>query len=340
MSKIIKFSKSYKNILKIKKDFSDNNLNNLKDVIKINNFYKKQPLRKHCKNCGSKKIRAFIKSFKIPYKICLNCSHLNGAFEDTHNFAKKMYQQDHVGQKMYKKVYSNDYQKKVKDIYIPKVEFLKKVIKKRIKLIDYGCGAGHFVKALELKGISAIGYDTSEHNCKLANKKLNKNKVYLIDFNKIYEIINNSFDVNTLSMIGVLEHLTEPHKIMDFFKKSKIKYLYISVPLFSLSTFVENSFPNVFPRQLSADHTHLYTEKSLNYLAKKYNLKIIGEYWFGTDMPDLMRSLINTKNVLNNKIYLEEFNKKFSKFVDELQSVLDKKKVCSEVHMVFENKNI
>jgi hypothetical protein len=141
-------------------------------------------------------------------------------------------------------------------------------------------------------------------------------------------------------MIGVLEHLTEPNKIMDLFKKSKIKYLYISVPLFSLSTFIENAFPNVFPRQLSADHTHLYTEKSLNYLAKKYNLKIIGEYWFGTDVPDLMRSLINTGNVLNKKIYLKELNKKFSKFVDELQSVLDKNKICSEVHMVFENKNI
>jgi hypothetical protein len=340
MSKIIKYSKSYKNILKIKSDFTDKNLGNLKDVIKINNFYKKQPIRKHCKNCGSKKIRAFIKSFGIPYKICLNCSHLNGAFQDTHNFAKSIYQGNNFGQKMYKEVYSNDYQQRVKNIYFPKVEFLKKVIKKRIKLIDFGCGAGHFVKALELKGISAIGYDTSKHNCKLANKKLNKNKVYLVDFNEIYEIINNNSHVNTLSMIGVLEHLTEPNKIMDLFKKSKIKYLYISVPLFSLSTFIENAFPNVFPRQLSADHTHLYTEKSLNYLAKKYNLKIIGEYWFGTDVPDLMRSLINTGNVLNKKIYLKELNKKFSKFVDELQSVLDKNKICSEVHMVFENKNI
>ena len=340
MPKIIKFSKSYKNISKIKRDFTDNNLDNLKDAIKINNFYKKQPLRKRCKNCGSKKIRAFIKSFKIPYKICLNCSHLNGAFEDTHNFAKKMYQQADFGQKIYKRIYLNDYYQRVKNIYFPKVEFLTKVIKKRIKLIDFGSGAGHFVKALELKGISAVGYDTSEHNCKLANKKLNKNKVYLIDFNEIYEIINNNSDANTLSMIGVLEHLTEPHKIMDLFKKSKIKYLYISVPLFSLSTFIENSFPNVFPRQLSGDHTHLYTEKSLNYLEKKYNLKIIGEYWFGADIPDLIRSLMNTGNILNKKIYLEELNNKLSKFVDELQSVLDKNKICSEVHMVFENKNI
>ena len=30
-----------------------------------------------------------------------------------------------------------------------------------------------------------------------------------------------------------------------------------------------NSFKNIFPRQLSAGHTHLYTKESLNYLAKK-----------------------------------------------------------------------
>ena len=74
-------------------------------------------------------------------------------------------------------------------------------------------------------------------------------------------------------------------------------------------------------------------------MGKKYKLKIIGEYWFGTDFPDLMRSLINSGNIINKKIYTKELNEKFSKFIDDLQSVLDNNKVCSQVHMVFENKN-
>jgi len=237
------------------------------------------------------------------------------------------------------KNYLNDFDIRVKNIYIPKVDFLKKVIKKKINLLDLGCGAGHFVKALEQKKIFATGYDTSVVLCKLGNKKLKKNKIYPINFERIYEIVENHSKFNTLSLIGVLEHLTEPHKLLNSFKKSKIKYLYISVPLFSLSSFLENSFPNIFPRQLSGGHTHLYTEKSLNYLAKKYKLKIIGEYWFGTDFPDLMRSLINTGNIMNKKIYTKELYEKFSKFIDDLQFVLDKNKVCSGVHMVFENKN-
>ena len=338
MTKIVKFSKSYENILKIKNDFYKNKKINLNNSLKLNNIYKKQPLRKLCKNCGSKKLNTFIKNFKIEYKLCSLCGHLNGMNQDTNSFAKKIYNE--IDGKNYAKNYLKDYDQRVKSIYIPKVEFLKKVIKKKIKLIDLGCGGGHFVKALEIKQISAKGYETSKQLCDLGNKKLKKNKIFFSEFNEIYQLLQNENNANTLSMIGVLEHLVEPDKIMNLFVKSKIEYLYISVPLFSLSTFIENSFKNIFPRQLSGGHTHLYTKKSLNYLAKNYNLKIIGEYWFGTDMPDLMRSLINSGNILNKKIYLEQLTGKFSKFIDELQSVLDKNKVCSEVHMVFKNQNI
>ena len=171
MSKVIKFSKPYGNIFKIKKDFYDYNEINLKNAIKINNEYKKQPLRKCCKNCGSKKIKSFIKNFNIPYKLCSSCGHLNGAYEDTRVFAKKLYFSGDG--KKYSKNYLNDFDARVKNIYIPKVDFLKKVIKEKINVLDLGCGAGHFVKALEQKGISATGYDTSVA-CKVGNKKLKK----------------------------------------------------------------------------------------------------------------------------------------------------------------------
>ena len=91
MKKIIEFSKSYGNITKIKKDFYDGNIKNLKNALRINNIYKNQPLRKNCKNCDSRKIKSFIKNFNIPYKLCSRCGHLNGAFQDTNIFAKKLY---------------------------------------------------------------------------------------------------------------------------------------------------------------------------------------------------------------------------------------------------------
>ena len=336
MKKIVKFSKSYSDIFKLKKDFYENNEYNLRNTLRINALYKKQPIRKYCKNCNFEISKVFIKNFNINYKLCFRCGHLNGNYKDTKIFAKKIYYNDDG--KNYSKNYLNNYKLRVKNIYLPKVQFLKKIIKKKIKLIDLGCGAGHFIKALEINKISAKGYDVSKELCKLGNKHLKNNKIYHIKFDEIYKILSKEKEANTLSLIGVLEHLVEPDKILQSFKKSKIQYLYICVPLFSLSTFIENSFPTVYPRQLAEGHTHLYTEKSLKYLANKYKLKILGEYWFGTDMPDLMRSLMNAGNIINRKIYLKELHAKFSKYIDDLQAVLDKNKVCSQVHMVLENR--
>ena len=81
-------------------------------------------------------MNTFIKSFGVPYKLCLLCGHLNGAYQDTNVFAKKLYNQD--GGKNYSKNYLDDYYQRVKNIYIPKVDFLNKVIKKKLKIIDLG----------------------------------------------------------------------------------------------------------------------------------------------------------------------------------------------------------
>ena len=151
----------------------------------------------------------------------------------------------------------------------------------------------------------------------------------------MFKILENESKANVVSLIGVLEHFYDPDKFLKSFSKSKVDYLYLAVPLFSLSTFIENAFPKVYPRHLSGDHTHLYTEKSLSYLAKKNNLKIVGEWWFGADIPDLCRSLIISSNHLDEKSYMKQVNKNLYSVIDELQNVLDRNKICSEVHMVL-----
>ena len=82
---IVKFSKSYKNILKIKKDFYKNNKLNLDTVLKINKFYKKQKLRKNCKICKKKIQNFFIRNFGVDYSLCSRCN-TNGKYEDQKNF--------------------------------------------------------------------------------------------------------------------------------------------------------------------------------------------------------------------------------------------------------------
>lgn len=140
---------------------------------------------------------------------------------------------------------------------------------------------------------------------------------------------------NILSLIGVLEHLGDINSLMVKFLKSKIKYLYISVPIFSLSTFIENVFNKVYPRQLSGGHTHLYTKKSLQFFAQKYNLRIIGEWWFGQDFLDLYRSILLSSTNYDRKKYKNILDKNLFSVIDKLQNILDKNMICSEAHIIF-----
>ena len=332
----IKYSKSYSNIHSLKKKFTTDNRENLKNTINVNKLYKKNPIRVFCINCQKKSLRKFIRSHLIEYYVCTNCSHLNGKFRETEKFLKNLYS-DNSGNN-YKKNYLKDYEKRVKNIYIPKVNFLKKIIKQRINILDLGAGGGHFLKALEIKKIKAQGVEPSKALSELGNSKLKKNKISNLSLSETYKILETQRDYNTVSLIGVLEHLIDPNLMLKSFLKSNAKFLYISVPLLSLSVFLENSFKNVYPRQLGGAHTNLFTKDSLYKMAKRYNLKIIGEWWFGTDFADMYRSLLTSSNNIDKKNYLKELHSKFYNFIDELQSVLDKNKICSEVHMVFEKK--
>ena len=75
-----------------------------------------------------------------------------------------------------------------------------------------------------------------------------------------------------------------------------------------------------------------------NLVFKKNNLKIIGEWWFGSDFPDLYRSLLNSSNSYDPKKYKSIVDKNLFSVINELQNVLDRKKICSEVHMIFKKK--
>lgn len=334
---IIRFSKPSIAVIKNKKSFFEENEKHLSHVRSVNNTYIQQPKRKTCKTCQNPIGTSDIIVQKVEYSNCSYCGHLNGLYEDTLEFAKSMYANEDG--KTYAKNYLEDYDSRVTDIYLPKVDFLLEALKndsvnEKLSLTDVGCGGGHFVKACEIHGLSATGYDTNQELIKLGSTKMSSNKLEYKDLEKIDDIIkdNNS---EILSLVGVLEHLMNPIQALQAFVVSKSTYLYLQVPLFSLSVLLESMNPEVFPRQMNAGHTHLYTNKSLNFLCNKFNLDKIGEWWFGTDMVDLYRHLqikVNSNNKVTKKNLIDSL---FGEFIDETQSCLDSKKLCSGVNMIL-----
>lgn len=334
MKKIVKFSKSYKNIYSLKTNFYQDNKTNYENAIKLNKIYLKGKKRKYCKNCNYKIKNFFLKSFGVRYSICSKCGHLNGEKLEDKNFFKKLYVQT-SGSKNIVKNYKNDFKKRVKLIYNDKVKFLKKVIKQKINVLDVGAGAGHFLKALENHNIFATGIEPNEFLRDIGASFLKKNVLHKKKLEELKSVILKEKKANCLSAIGVMEHLEDPQNFLKSFQNSSIKYLYISVPLFSLTSFVENSFQKVYPRHLSGGHTHLYTKESLYFIAEKFNLKIVGEWWFGTDIADFYRSLIINSYKVDKKIYKKLLDKNLYSILNELQNVIDRNKICSEVHMIF-----
>ena len=105
-------------------------------------------------------------------------------------------------------------------------------------------------------------------------------------------------------MIGVLEHLQEPREVLHAIcSNPTIRYIYISVPMFSLSVYLKAVSPEVFHRQLGAGHTHLYTDSSLDWMCKEFGLERVGGWWFGTDIVDCSDTFSsNSKKAMAQRI--------------------------------------
>lgn len=346
-----KYGKSFKDIASIKEVFFQDNRNLLKNNVRMAEIYKKQPRRTRCKNCNSLlNYDVYFTKQNIDYYMCACCNHLNGAYEDTDDFASAIYVDEITSySKTYTDVDFDRYLDRVNKVYKPKAEFLINCLEElgidylKQSYSDLGAGSGYFVYALnKLFGVENIrGYEVSKKQVELANHVLNEELIHEIDISGLQTEIQNTSS-RIISMIGVLEHLTNPRDILSSVKDNpKIEFFYLSLPLFSYSVFFELVNQDIFNRHLSGGHTHLYTIESIEYFCKENELEIVGQWQFGTDFMDLYRFMqvrMNDLGVSNQATDL--FADKFTKVLDELQKTLDKQFFSSEVHVLLRKKLI
>ena len=341
--KNIKFGKKSSDVFDIKKNFYTENDILLQKQKKISKLYRNQPLRKACKACDKKLTGYKFKNHKIIYIECKSCTHVNGIYQDTERFSDIIYKSKKVNYSgNYKSNDLKNFKIRQKNIYDPKVKFLKSSIKnwKKTKVLVFGCGSGYFVSSLIDNGFKNVeGMDVSKVQIEYGKKifKLLKKKTDLIKFIDNKEVISKikSTDANCISLIGVLEHLVNLNYFLNAIKfNKKIKLIYLCVPMFSLSSIIENNFQDIFNRHLGGGHTHLFTERSLKKMMNKIKFYELSSWWFGSDFSDLFRSLVvNSKKKNANPLINNLF--KLKNEVDNLQLVLDKKKLSSQVHMIL-----
>jgi 2-polyprenyl-3-methyl-5-hydroxy-6-metoxy-1,4-benzoquinol methylase len=347
-NKIYKYGKSSASIMQIKGFYIDENDALKKEDDVINEIYKSQPKRETCKNCtvsiGS---IDFVKQ-GISYSICVECGHLNGLYADTDKFCEMIYTSDDVN---YLKNYSaNDmasFKERVQKVYAPKADFLFESLSnlgespERLSYADIGAGLGFFVSALRNKGCESVtGWDVSEENVKIANTMIGEDLVKYHSLS-LHRNLKWPVEADVVSMIGVLEHMQNPREIVKaLVSRAQTKYIFVSVPLFSPAVFFEMVFPEVMQRVLSRDHTHLYTNESLDWLANDCGLERVSEWWFGLDMVDLFRdvAVMLSKSTNNSAKVINVWEEMFQPLIDAMQLEIDKKHLSSEVHILFKKK--
>lgn len=346
---IIRYGRPSAPLLALKQSFIDDNDLLIEKDREVNRVFAQQPTRTNCKNCDySLGDQAFSKQ-GVSYTICVRCGHLNGLHQDTEAFCAAVYTDDN-GESYAKNYNAEDkhsYMQRVNDIYVPKAEFLCESLNQlgevaeELRYADFGAGSGYFVGALLEQGVDKVqGFDVSKAQVDFGNTMMGQKNLMAHSLEETVDIVN-SVDADVVSMIGVLEHLQEPRKVLNALRHNQcVRFLYLSVPTFGLSVFFEMVFPEVMQRHLSESHTHLYTNESLEWLAKEFNLQQVAVWWFGTDMLDLLRNVNVTlgKNPETNKM-VEMWAKLFTPLVDTMQLAIDKKHLSSEAHILFQFKN-
>ncbi len=338
-----KYSKPFGDLNTLKTSFFDNNDGMLDMADRMADVLLMQPKRKTCKICGEPLKTPLYTSHRIGYIECEKCGHLNSECEDTDDFASKVYIEDDYS-KNYSAADKESYIRRRDMIYIPKAEYLRDCLKNEmlkaedISILDIGAGCGYFVSAAKQLGMSAVGIEVSDSEVSYGNAMNEEECLTHIGLTDSIEYIRKT-DANTLSAIGVLEHLVHLDENIDAIRENhNIKFVFASVPMFSFSSCFEVAFANGYNRHTGGTHTHLFTNESVQTMADKMGFEIAYEWRFGSDINDLYRFLMVSMQKNNNQEFSRYFSDRFVPLMDELQQVIDRSEFSSELHFILKRK--
>jgi 2-polyprenyl-3-methyl-5-hydroxy-6-metoxy-1,4-benzoquinol methylase len=350
---ISRTGKSLQDVLWFQEDFVRNEEDLLHRQQMVESEYIKGPIRLMCVICASSLDLSdkWYARGAIRYIFCATCGHVNGSRLETESFltyaytdeqttnSRKPYDSEFNSGNMYK-----EFDQTVKRIYLPKASFLKDVLESqgldvsKIKLIDFGCGAGHFISALEQVGFrDVIGVETLQSALDLCVRNgISSEKLKLIHPSQTYSYLREA-DCHVLTMMCVLPHLSEPLQAINALKENaKCVATFQKLPKWSYATSIETVFPENRSRVLSSDHTSVFSLESIAWLEKKIGLSVWGEWNFGGDYLDLFRKLVaKSYTVEMTEELRESLREQWMQFADEMQLVLDTCRQSSEVHIVW-----
>lgn len=216
----------------------------------------------------------------VDYSLCGTCGHLNGmhlisdefneyAYGDVSDRAvpadSRPYTKEFSSEKM-----EEEFNEVVDRIYAPKAAFLTEVLTQRtfgnptdLRVVDFGCGSGHFVEALMKAEFQRVqGVDSLPEAVSQASTHGLGDHVSLVHVANAETYLQNC-GADVISMMCVLPHLQEPIRALQTMRAGGVRWTFQKLPMWSFGTLLEAAFPDLRSRVLGMDHTHVFTWDSL-----------------------------------------------------------------------------
>ena len=342
---IVRYGKESAGYLKTKQLFYDLEINAtyIQERERLDRVYLRQPRRTACKTCDAPLSEVSFTVMGVGFLICPRCGHLNGAHEDTRAFCEAVYAEADHSARIYGDPDVDAYMARADTIYKPKIEFMLEALRAdgadpaTLRYVDLGSGSGHLVAAMLRSGLEAVeGFEISPAQVSLANAMCGREVLRCVDLDETVALASR-LDADVVTLVFSLEHFEKPGEIMRALKANpSVRYIFLALPMFSPGTITEISFPAVMTRQLGLGHTHLYTVSSLEWLLDTCGFRSIAEWWFGSDVFDLHRSIaVTLKQAGGMDALVERWSEMILPSLDEMQAAIDRRKLSSESHLVL-----
>ena len=183
-------------------------------------------------------------------------------------------------------------QESLRPRYRKRFKLIKRFSFHKGKLLDLGCGEGHFLKYVSSQEWNVSGIDLKVENTEFAKKILEIKNVYCTPLEQAL-LPEKTFDVVTL--YDLIEHLTHP-----FRELKKINKLLRPGGLVVISTpNVKNSIfmKELWPGYIVKGHNYFFSKKTLTQMLQQAGFKVIF-----SKTENAKKGLIVSKETLPGKI--------------------------------------
>ena len=231
----------------------------------------KQSNNRKCPVCTTQNVMQLNIVNDIDIVRCTNCKMVFADIENSEIDEKNIYTKEMFFQYIDREpIYSFAYY----DLILEKIQ--RKTDKKGIKILEFGCGPGFFLRRAKLKNIDAHGCDFSEYS-QLAKDIFKLNIKVDSIFNAGYK--DNEFDV--IITHATHEHLGNMYEISDkLYQLLKPGGLYIISGVPNYNTIPIRIFKNFFKNK-PPSHVNFFEKNSLSKLYNNLNLKIVSIKTYG-----------------------------------------------------------